>query len=244
MSDRESADLIGYLLGELEYDQEREIDERLKHDPQLRRELARSRQAEVPSERLAQVAPPSGLAEKTCALVAMFTQPKATGEGPPSPVPLTWKSAPQAPARAVRMRPVTAPPVSSCAWRWTDLVLATALAIAAVLVIAPAIQYSRNEAHLVGCQDNLRDLGTRMAVFGQSRPEFAPAPVRLDSTVPVRFIAAPVAVPLNVAVPVNAVDPFAKRGLPPRAGGPFPSRADPRAARGWSRRGRAEPAAS
>ncbi len=153
----------------------------------------------------------------------MFTQPKATGEGPPSPVPLTWKSAPQAPARAVRMRPVTAPPVSSCAWRWTDLVLATALAIAAVLVIAPAIQYSRNEARLVGCQDNLRDLGTRMAVFGQSRPEFAPAPVRLDSTVPVRFIAAPVAVPLNVAVPVNAVDPFAKRGLPPRAGGPFPS---------------------
>ena len=48
MSDRDSADLLGYLLAALDDDQHRKIDEQLKHDPRLRRKLARARAKLIP----------------------------------------------------------------------------------------------------------------------------------------------------------------------------------------------------
>ena len=70
MSGQQSQQLLGYLLGALEEDEQQQIEAQLRCDPALRAELVRLRRCLEPLEESWQpVCPPSGLWQRTCHFV-------------------------------------------------------------------------------------------------------------------------------------------------------------------------------
>jgi anti-sigma-K factor RskA len=64
-------ELLGYLLGALEPDEERELEARLATDPELRKQLEELRPLLRPlTAEPARIDPPAGLAARICAQVA------------------------------------------------------------------------------------------------------------------------------------------------------------------------------
>ena len=135
--------LLGYLLGALEPDEQAAVAARLAQEPQLRRELE-ALQAKLAPLDDDEVEMPAGLAGKTCAYVADQRGPEAGEFG------------------------------ASSHWRVIDLCVASALFIAAALLILPAICESRSQAHLTACQRNLATLGLALGHFSSIHQEHFP----------------------------------------------------------------------
>ncbi len=166
MADHDQGQLLGYLLGALDADDQRALDEQLACDAGLRRELARVR-ASLKPLRLARkpFSPPPRLASRTCELVALFAGPEA-----PETAPRTKPARP----RARRMSASNVPPSSAATWSWTDLAAAIAVLLAIGLALVPAIQHARSRARLANCQDNLREFALQYAHAMQQHPRELP----------------------------------------------------------------------
>jgi len=108
--------------------------------------------------------------------------------------------------------------------------------LAAILVVAPAIQRSRSEARLAVCQDNLRELGTHVIQVSQTRPNFLPGSLAQGQMTPADWITSPLSFPTPppdrlavrdaslasaVALPATTIPLFipAHQGLNPSAFG-------------------------
>lgn len=147
--DREA--LLGYVFDALEEAEREALDARLRHDSELREELARIREAVAPLELLKQeVAVPQDLAARTCQYV--FERAATPRD--------------RAAARRFILGPLNV--------HWADALVAGALLVAAVCVLFPAIQSSRLRSQLVACQDNLRDIGTALTRFSESHGGYFP----------------------------------------------------------------------
>lgn len=156
MANRQEQQLLGYLLGALEDSERQRLGEQLRHSAALRRRLARVRRSLRPlAPARHEHAPPPGLAARTCQLVAQHRQQQAAIEPP--------RREPRAPA----MSPVQTPPVAASSWGWADLAVAVGIAAATFLLLFPAIANSRFNAQLAQCQENLRQMGTALAQYGQ-----------------------------------------------------------------------------
>ena len=167
MADREEQQLLGYLLGVLENTERESIQEQLASDPKLRRHLAQQRKALRPLDMTAQqFAAPEGLAERTCRHVAALA-PQLSSVEPheeaPRPAPAT-----------VPPSDVLAAPGRGGSWSWMDLATAAAIFVAATLLLIPAIESSRFNARLVGCQENLRRLGQALGQYSQRHNDYFP----------------------------------------------------------------------
>jgi hypothetical protein len=154
--------LLGYLLGALEDDEQAAIEEQLRSDPKLRKRLATVRERiELLRGASCEFAPPPGLARRTCHFIAAFAeaptgQPAATE--PPRAAPL----------------PAAAPLPSGGCWRWTDVSVMAGIMVTAVLLIFPAIQSSRFRARVTACQDNLQQLGTALVQYSEHHGKYFP----------------------------------------------------------------------
>ena len=100
-------------------------------------------------------APPPGLAERTCRYVAEHRAAPTPAKG--------------------RLRPEVAPPSWVSRMSWLDMAMAATVLVAAGLLIFPAVQNSRFRAHLIACQDNLRELGTSLNQYSQTHNGYYPA---------------------------------------------------------------------
>jgi len=166
MADRTQQHLLGYLVGALEESERARLEERLADSPELRAELARAEdllhplRAAPPAHRA-----PEGLAARTCRMVFAYSEALAGR--------LAEARARCAPSRqrARAMSPAAVPPSSTTTWGWSDLVVAVGVFLAVASLIFPAIQHSRMNTRLVGCQNNLRDLGLSQAQFQQAHPD-------------------------------------------------------------------------
>ncbi len=137
MSGQQSQQLLGYLLGALEEDEHQEVETQLRHDPALCAELARLRQCLEPLEQSWQpICAPPGLWQRTCHFVDVA-------------------------ARAV--------PAALMArrgnWSLRDVAAVAAVLIAGCLLLFPAVNRSRFQAAVHGCQDNLRQWGGGLKHF-------------------------------------------------------------------------------
>lgn len=140
--------LIGYLLSALEPDEHQSIEAQLIRDPQLKREL------DLLSRSLHPLAcdrehyhAPLGLAHRTCEFVAEQAQ---------------ILPAPSAPAYA------------PSSWRLTDMVVAAGIFIGATMLFFPALNQSRFAARLLGCQNNLRELGMGLTNYSDLHQGYFP----------------------------------------------------------------------
>ncbi|MCG8586345.1 MAG: hypothetical protein MI757_16680, partial [Pirellulales bacterium] len=144
--------LLGYLLGALEPDEQREVEQSLSDDPLLRYQLEELRAELEPLEAgLRDYDPPLALAARTCEMVA--SRPMATTADEASA------------AKASRMRLI-------------DMAVAASVVLAAAALFVPAVSNSRYAAHLAQCQNNLRQLGRAILQFGESNGQLPEVPTK------------------------------------------------------------------
>lgn len=130
--------LLGYLLGAIEDDERRQVEQAIECDPQLQQELKQLEARLDVVDAAAEVHdPPAGLAERTCRLVALQQDPE-------------------------RVSPRPAP---TAGWSMADVVVAAGIFAAAALLFFPAIISSKYQSDLATCQNNLRQLGVALSHY-------------------------------------------------------------------------------
>lgn len=156
MSSPSREQLLGYLLGALEPEELEQVEQEIAQDVVLEREL-KSLKARLDGlglvDRPQWFEPPAGLARRTCHLVALQTAP---------PVSPARGALPQAMATDVR---------HDRQYRWTDLLVAAAVLIAAASLFFPALSHSRFQSEVAMCQNHLRQLGVALHDYSSHQPD-------------------------------------------------------------------------
>jgi hypothetical protein len=136
--------LLGYLLQALAPDEHEQVEAELNQDPTLRaemRRLAACLEQVGLGEQPDYLQPPPGLATRTCQFVAAHAaEPVITSAG---------TLAYQVTDRERR-------------FTWSDMVVAVAVLVAAAALFFPALSFSRFQAQIATCQNQLRLIGFGM----------------------------------------------------------------------------------
>lgn len=166
MAENVSEQLLGYLLGALEDDEQQNLREQLSRDENLRRELALLRGLIRPLERTRQGhAPPPQLAQRTCRSVA------ARAEESKSP-----RSERPVPAGCLHdLGEDLSLGGDPSGFSWFDLAAAAGILVVASLLLFPALQVGRNQARINGCAHNLALLRQSLAQYGDAFAGFMPS---------------------------------------------------------------------
>src|SRR4051812_26740797 len=140
--------LIRYLLGELDADERRDLQSRLKSSPELRAELEQLRSCFAASQDDELFGPdaPSGLAARTAGRVA-------SGE---------------VASQEVRLSPAGDPPAGILGWSLADLTVAGGVMLAVSMLIFPALRNSLDGTRLTICQDHQRQMGFLVGIFSEA----------------------------------------------------------------------------
>jgi hypothetical protein len=140
--------LIGYLLGALSATETEEVEQSLESNPGLRDELNTLAPALTPLKALEEdVAVPAGLASRTTQWIAQQRVARA----------------PAAPVFSVPSR-----------WAAADIIVAASVLVALSMLFVPALNQSIHLARLSRCQDRLRQLGTALTQYSETRDGFFP----------------------------------------------------------------------
>lgn len=181
--------LVGYLLGALDEQEHREVEQRVARDPHWAAECARIERSLLPlAEDDEQFAPPPRLATLTVALVAAQAEKELLQREQTYQATLV-NSVPvddrPIPARLVRS--AAKPKLSSSEFeraprsvRFTiaDAIVAACICAAAAVLFVPAIANSRQQAVILGCQNNLRQIGTALVNYSRrNHGEFPALPL-------------------------------------------------------------------
>jgi hypothetical protein len=138
------SELLGYLLEALEPHEQRQLENELRTNHQLRDDLEVLRRglAYLESDR-GHYDAPAGLAHRTIDMV--FVDRAVSTPGPPA----------AADAVSLPPRPVREAPATARGWRFADMGTAAGILVAALAVVFPAINQSRSNAERVACQQKL-----------------------------------------------------------------------------------------
>lgn len=146
-------DLLGFLLGALDADEQHQMEARLAADPELRQEFERLRECLAPLAELAgDVDPPADLTAR--ALASVDGQDADRRAAPRTSV---WSQPAWSP-RAQRLTGV-------------DSVALALASLAAFTLLMPALANSRHEARKLLCADNLRTVGCELIGYSQLQPD-------------------------------------------------------------------------
>ena len=170
MVDSDQERLLGYLLEALEDSERESVEEELKRDPDLQEHLSGLRQALSPlwTDKW-DFAPPPGLADRICRLVAAHNESaqRRAGEG-------LEKSRARRRTATRAMTAVTGLSGESARFSWLDLSVATGICLVAILLVFPAVQDSRYNARRTGCQNNLRMIGQSLGQYSEFNGGYFP----------------------------------------------------------------------
>ncbi len=150
--------LVRYLLGELDDDEQRELEERLRRSPELRQELAYLQRCFSATEETPQDTsqPPRGLAERVTGQVC------GDDYVPDNVVSEDAYRAPSGQPAAAE------PPSGTLGWNFTDLVVAAGVVLAVAMLLFPAMQQSREAARRRVCQNNMGQVGMLLSLYAQT----------------------------------------------------------------------------
>jgi hypothetical protein len=152
--------LIRYLLGELDADERRDLQSRLKSSPELRAELEQLRSCFAANQDEDLFAPdaPTGLAARTAGRVV-------SGAGVSDSLGAR---------HGARLSHAGDSPAGFLGWSLADLTVAGGVMLAVSMLIFPAIRNSRDGTRRVVCQNHLRDLGVLTASFAHDHGGLIP----------------------------------------------------------------------
>ena len=145
-------ELLGYLLGALSPAEQEQVEAELSKNDELRAEMARLRgcldrvgMSGVPER----IDPPVGLAQRTCEFVAT-----------------------QAAVRVNRRTPMSIPAAGrERRFTWSDFVTMAAVFVAALSLFFPAVSFSRFQAQIASCQNQLRLIGFGLHGYSELQPD-------------------------------------------------------------------------
>ena len=165
--------LLGYLLGALEEDEQTLVEQELQGNARLRRELALLSKALAPLDATwHDYPPPPNLAADTCRFVeTQLLRPATTSPDPEHEA-----------AAIGRMHAVTAPCGCGDTCRLQDMAMVAGILLAASLLILPAIHSGRVQSRLLACQDNLRQIGLGLTQYSEQNQGYFPKPPTDGST--------------------------------------------------------------
>lgn len=141
--------LIAYLLDDLDAEEKRLLEKRLRSDPQLRSELERLRAylSGTDAEMGDTIDPPCDLTSRTCCLIQ-----SESGEHSPVPAALSSEN-----GECRR----------SHSWSMADVIIAASVLATLTMLLLPAIHKSREASRRLACQNNLRELGTALVHYAE-----------------------------------------------------------------------------
>ncbi len=187
--------LLGYVLGALDAQEQRDVQEAIDADPQLDEQLLAIKSALAPLDYLDTSGPRPGLARRTCELVANIN-----GRPLQRLDKSDFYSNSSLSAALASNALTTASPDGSSArstlsthnmtsmlldksnfsrdpsrqlwlpstWSLPDFVMAVAVMAVLAGLLFPAVSYSRYNSRLLGCQNNLRQLGQAFYQYSQT----------------------------------------------------------------------------
>ncbi len=195
-------DLLGYVLGALDAQQHREVQQQIDSNQELEDQLLQIKAALQPLDYIDRPSgPPPGLARRACEHVATFEKTggrdfelsdnsltnacpermPGVGAGmvpvhPESPIAGTRdaESKPDAAfSTGTGLSPATAGSKFSGGWSMADMLVGVAVLAVLAGVLFPAIAYSRYQSRLMSCQSNLQSLGVAMLSYSSRDPDGA-----------------------------------------------------------------------
>ena len=189
--------LVGYLLGALDEGEHREIEQLVACNPQWAAECTRIERSLAPlKEDDEEFAPPPRLATLTVALVAAQAEKESlhremTYQAKLVESPTEYStSADDRPTPASLSRSSFESNPRSIRFSLADAIVAACICAAAAVLFVPAIANSRQQAAILGCQNNLRQLGTALVSYSRQHHGNFPV-VPLSSNLGVSGIYAP-----------------------------------------------------
>ncbi len=159
-SNDEAPDLLGYVLGALDADEQQQIQLAVDRDDALQHEIEKLKTEIARLDGLAPPGPPPvGLARRTCERIA------AVPLAPPAPPRRRWFGATREPLARTH------------SWSLGDCITVAVAALVMAAVILPALNHSRFQSRLLTCQNNLRHVGMGLLAFaGDSNDRFVAIP--------------------------------------------------------------------
>jgi len=168
MSDPVQEQLFGHLFQALDDDEQASIEARLNGEPDLWQQYCQlRRQCEQLEFLREELFPPDGLARRTCQFVD--GQRRQDQGQRPGGAPLT------SPAEHPAMSPERGSPSWVGHVRWVDVAVAVGLFLAAMVLLFPALQSSRFDAHITACQENLRQIGVALTEYSARNGGYFPS---------------------------------------------------------------------
>lgn len=157
------AELVSYLLGDLDDSTRQAIEERLKVDPELRDELERVRECLEGSDSKACSADaeydlPDGLADRTADSVTDLA--------------IGLNGLHQIPPDATSPPPTEAS--SRCSFRLVDATVAMGVMLALTMMLLPALSQCRDNSRRLACENNMRELGKVLVTYANQNHEYFP----------------------------------------------------------------------
>jgi hypothetical protein len=155
--------LIRYLLGELDFHEQRQLEERLRTSPELERELAYLRTCFAAARDTGSDATelPRGLAKRTTQRVTDYDgEDESADAATPSRTP-SRLSASEAPA-------------GTLGWSLADLTVAGGVILAVGMLVFPALRDSREATRASICQNHLGELFVRLVGHAENNGGYFP----------------------------------------------------------------------
>lgn len=149
-------DLFGYLLNAIDEPEHQRIEEALKKDPQLQRQLEDLRKNLSGLDATSgDFEPPAGLTQRTCELVEAHKESQLV-----TPAGERRRS-----SRLGRMSQERG--ASARSWSMADAVVVAGIFVVTSMLFFPAIANSRYRSRIAGCQFNLQHTGHALAEYSE-----------------------------------------------------------------------------
>ena len=165
-------DLLGYVLGALDAQEHRELQQTIDQNPQIEEELLRIKSSLMPLDELDTAGPRAGLARRTCEAVASWENKQSNSDSISSDQRSAFELAAESSQSPTSLdddfnTPKIRPAISErlfhpTTWSIPDVLVGVALLLICAGILFPTISYARNHSRIMACQNNLRQVGLAM----------------------------------------------------------------------------------
>lgn len=169
MKNPSQEDLLGYVLGALDAQEERDVQQTIEQNPELEDELLRIKNSLAPLDALDTAGPRVGLARRTCEAVANWEKENTAGNLSPADFSQLGPSvqsivSSESETDSLDDHPKIRPAISERifhprTWSIPDVLVGTAVIIIFAGILFPVINQTRNQSRIFTCQNNLREVG-------------------------------------------------------------------------------------
>ncbi|MFK7768295.1 MAG: hypothetical protein AB8B55_13810 [Mariniblastus sp.] len=165
--------LLGYVLGALDAQEQRDLEKHIDQNPELEVQLLKIKTAMQPLDYIDTAGPRPGLARRACEAVANWqnengTDVEAIDSSFANSDALALAMASDRPSEGStpRIRPAAHERIlHPTSWSIPDVLVGMALVAICAGLLFPAISYQRYTSRLVHCENNLRQVGVAMLNF-------------------------------------------------------------------------------